>query len=288
MKKTLVIILSIVLCVVLAGAAVAVGGEGKIFNKEDVLSEPVSETTETEKPVEAEALTAEDKALKAEIAKISDTKVDFRANKKQSLFGKNYNLEYKQINPLFNDKGTEKIDYVGKTEEGYDSEFIYNLKDGKLFLASLNLPKTEKQADSISIEEAEKLARKYASEYCDLNVYSLSYIKERTNEYVFVFTKFIDGYDTEDQVDVKVDFRGNLVYLRNNTGVFDGMEFTVDETKLIAELESKLNETEQNRKNYTIKKRRIVVFNGFPVMNYTVEIETQSYTKNIVFQIPIE
>ena len=81
MKKTLVIILSIVLCVVLAGAAVAVGGEGKIFNKEDVVSEPVSETTETEKPVEAEALTAEDKALKAEIAKISDTKVDFRANK---------------------------------------------------------------------------------------------------------------------------------------------------------------------------------------------------------------
>ena len=299
MKKTLVIILSIVLCIALAGAAVAVGGEGKIFNKEDVVSESDLETTDTEgkeeektvgttnsskkgETVEAEALTAEDKQLKTEIEKISNTNVDFRVKKEQKFLDNNYTLTYKEINTQFTDKGEEKLNYIGKTKEGYDVKCTYNLKDGKLFTARWELPKTEKQADSISIEEAEKLARKYASEYCDLNVYSLSYTKERTNEFAFVFTKFIDGYETADQVDVKVDFHGALIYLRNNTGVLDEFKIeSINENELLEKLKTKLGQDME----YTIDDQRIVVEDGKVVMEYHIR---PSNSRGFVCSIPIE
>ena len=97
MKKALVIILNIVLCVALAGVAVAVGGEGKIFSVDNSTSEPTEEITASEsdkntelvennstistETKEIEVLSAEDKALKAEIAKVNDTKIDFRTKK---------------------------------------------------------------------------------------------------------------------------------------------------------------------------------------------------------------
>ena len=282
MKKTLVIILSIVLCIALAGAVVAVGGEGKIFNKDDALSGLNSEAKRTEETVEIEALTAEDKQLKTEIEKISNTNVDFRVKKEQKFLDNNYTLTYKEINTQFTDKGEEKLNYIGKTKEGYDVKCTYNLKDGKLFTARWGLPKTEKQFDSISMEEAEKLARKYAAEYCDLSVYSLSYTKERTNEFAFVFTKFIDGYETADQVDVKVDFHGALIYLRNNTGVLDEFKIeNIDETKLSEALKSKIGEDIE----YTIDSQRIVVEDGKVMMEYGI---SPTNSRGFVCSIPIE
>ena len=287
MKKTLIIIFSIILCIALAGVAVALGGEGGIIKKDEPVSQTENEAQSSaqkqeQKIEETETLSAEDKALKAEIAKISDTKIDFRAEKEQVFSDNNYALTFKEINTQFTDKGEEKLDYIGKTKEGYDIKCTYNLKDGKLFTARWSLPKTEKQAASISMDKAENIARKYAAEYCDLNVYSLSYAKERTNEYAFVFTKFIDGYETADQVDVKVDFYGNLIYLRNNTGVFDEFDIeSIDETKLLETLESKIGKDME----YTIDSQRIIVEDGKPMMEYGI---SPANSRGFVCLIPIE
>lgn len=298
MKKTLVIIFSIVLCIALAGVAVALVGEGGIIKKDEPISsgeseldnsaQKTDENTVSTIPPETETLSAEDKALKAEIAKISDTKVDFRVNKVQKFENESYSLTYKEIDPLFTEKGEEKLIYTGKTADGYDVSFKYNVNNGKIFVAKWDLPKTEKESASISMSEAENIARKYAAEYCDLNVYSLSYAKERTNEYVFVFTKFIDGYKTKDQLDVELNFNGDIIFLRNNTNIFGDANICIDEKVLISKLEIKLNTMFPNNKGYKIENKFINMDNGTPIMQYNVIVEQEEYVQSIVFTIPIE
>ncbi|MBQ8203558.1 MAG: hypothetical protein IJZ75_04695 [Clostridia bacterium] len=246
------------------------------------------ETVSADDSSSAELLSAEDKALKAEIAKVSDTKVDFRANKNQSFCGKDYNLSYKQINTLFTDKGTEKIDYMGKTEDGYDAKFTYNLKDGKLFLAEFGVPKVQKQTDSISLSHAEKIAAKFALEFCDLKKYNLSFSREMNDYYMIAFANDTLGYETDDEIILQIDFNGNLIFLRDNTGIFEGMNFSVDETKLIPELENELNDTFPNNAGYTIKKKRLGVLENNPAMNYTVSIDTGEYSMATTIAIPIK
>ena len=297
MKKTLVIIFSIVLCIALAGAAVALGGEGGIIKKDEPISKSESElynsaqktdeNTVSTIPPETETLSAEDKALKAEIAKISDTKVDFRVYKKQNFLNENYSLSYKEIHPLFTEKGDEKLIYTGKTKEGYSAKFTYNVDDGKLFAVEVDLPETEKVSNSISISEAKNIARKYATEYCDLSNYELFVSKEIDRKYMFAFSKKLSGYETDDEIILQINFNGELIFLRDNTGLFEDMNFTVDETKLISELEKKLSQQFPDFASYEITKKRIGVSEEKAVMKFNV-IVISNNRFGASFEIPIE
>ena len=297
MKKTLVIIFSIILCIAIAGAAVALGGEGGIIKKDTPISESETkkdnpsqkseESTESIVIEETETLSAEDKALKAEIAKISDTKVDFRVNKIQKLENENYNLTYKEIDPIFTEKGEEKLVYTGKTNDGYDVSFKYNVTDGKLFLAEFDLPETEKSSYSLSISEAEKIARKYAAKYCDLSSYELFSSKEIGGKYMFAYSKKISGYETDDEIILQINFNGELIFLRDNTGIFEDVNFIVDETKLVSKLERILNQQFSGFTEYEITKKRIGVSDGNAIMKFNV-IVIGSNRFGASFEIPIE
>ena len=139
MKKTLVIIFSIVLCIALTGAAVALGGEGGIIKKDEATSAAESEknnsaqkTEENAEKIiveETETLSAEDKALKAEIAKIIDTKVDFRAQRQDKIGAKTYNMTYKELTNT-SDKDP-RIVYNFMMDNGEEAKFTYHLNNGE-------------------------------------------------------------------------------------------------------------------------------------------------------------
>ena len=138
MKKTLIIIFSIILCIAIAGAAVALGGEGGIIKKDEPFSQTENEAQSSaqkqeQKTEETETLSAEDKALKAEIAKISDTKIDFRANKLQLFSGKDYNLKFLGMGANI---GGVTADSTINTKITYsdagNNTFVFDLKTGEL------------------------------------------------------------------------------------------------------------------------------------------------------------
>ena len=280
MKKTLVIILSIVLCVVLAGAAVAVGGEGKIFNKEDVVSEPVSETTETEKPVEAEALTAEDKALKAEIAKINDTKIDFRVKRQETIGNKTYNMSYKELSK-------NAIMYSLPLDNGNEAEFTYYLKSGKLFQVIAPTDGYRKTEQSITLDEARKIAVNIAKQYCDTTVYQITTEEERMQFYEFIFSKKISGYNTADGIRLNLDFNGDIYILQVCTDIFKDENFVIDEATLVSKLENEINTEFPDREGYTVDEQRISASEGKPVMEYYVTVNV-GYPTPRIYTIPIE
>ena len=289
MKKTLVIIFSIVLCIALAGAAVALGGEGGIIKKDEPVSQTENEAQSSaqkeEKLEQTETLSAEDKALKAEIAKISDTKVDFRVNKIQKLENENYNLTYKEIDPLFTKSEEPKLVYEGKTANGYGVTFRYNINNGKLFAATWDLPEPDEQYAAISAEKAEVIARGYAKDFCDLDIYSLCYTKEYDNSYAFVFTKYISGYVTSDQVDVEINKLGEILYLRVNTNVFDNFKIeSINEEAILDKLKAQVGENV----NYTIDRQQLLVKSGVVCMEYSITINSENYSSSWLYTIPIE
>ena len=280
MKKTLVIILSIVLCIALAGAAVAVGGEGKIFNKEDVLSEPDSETTETGKTVDAEALTAEDKALKAEIAKISDTKVDFRVKRQETIGNKTYNMSYKELSK-------NAIMYSLPLDNGNEAEFTYYLKSGKLFQVIAPTDGYRKTEQSITLDEARKIAVNIAKQYCDTTVYQITTEEERMQFYEFIFSKKISGYNTADGIRLNLDFNGDIYILQVCTDIFKDENFVIDEATLVSKLETEINTEFPDKEGYTVDEQRISASEGKPVMEYYVTVNV-GYPTPRIYTIPIE
>ncbi len=299
MKKTLVIIFSIVLCIALAGAAVALGGEGKIFSVDNSTSEPTEEITASEsdknaEPVEnnstistesgvIEVLSAEDKALKAEIAKISDTKIDFRTQRQDKIGAKTYNATYKELV----DGKYPRIIYESKLENGKTAVFEYSVNSGNLTMA-FTPTRVSKTENSITFEEAQKIATNIAKQYCDTSIYKLSKANELYMFYEFAFTKYISGYETSEGVYVNIDFNGDLYLLTIGTNIFKDKDFTVDETKMTAALEKYLNETYKSYTSYEITRQRISVSEGKPIMEYYLKINSGTSGTTEIVTIPIE
>lgn len=290
MKKSLVIIFSIILCIALAGAAVALGGECGIIKKDEPISSGESEkenlSQKTDKNTESivieetETLSAEDKALKAEIAKISDTKVDFRVNKQDKIGGKTYNMTYKEL-------GDAAILYTSTLDNGKEAKFTYNLKSGKLRQVVALTDGYTKTENSITLEQARKIAVNIAEQYCDISVYPLVEEKENMQFYQFIFSKKIGGYIAAEGIVVDLDFNGDIYILQVCLDVFENEDFIIDENKLLVALEDKLNKEFPDRENYTVDKQRISVSEGKPVMEYYVTINV-GYPIPRIYTIPIE
>ena len=296
MKKALVIILNIVLCVALAGVAVAVGGEGKIFSVDNSTSEPTEEITASEsdkntelvennstistETKEIEVLSAEDKALKAEIAKVNDTKIDFRTKKQDKIGNKTYDMTYKEL-------GNNAIMYSLTLDNGKEAEFTYHLKSGKLLQVIAPTGGLTKTEQSITLEEARKIAVNIAKQYCDFSVYQITEEEERFLSYHFVFSKKILGYNTADGIQLDLNFNGDIYILQVCTDIFKNENFVIDEATIVSELENKINTEFPDREGYTVDEQRISVSEGKPVMEYYVTINV-GYPIPIIYQIPIE
>ena len=104
-----------------------------------------------------EVLTTEDKVVKTEIAKFSDTTVDFRKNRQETVQNKTFNICFSGVNEIQGKK--EVVTYKSDSND----EFLYNIDSGNLFLARINSCVEEKTDKSISIETAKKTAENYIS-----------------------------------------------------------------------------------------------------------------------------
>ena len=304
MKKTLVIILSIVLCIALAGAAVAVGGEGKIFNKEDVVSDPDLQTADTEEKeeekaveptnsskieetIEAEILSAEDLNVKQKINKYTTTNIDFRNSKKQVFGGKEYDLEF--IDMGSNLSAGSLVDTLSKRITYHDSEdnrFIYDIKTGELRTVSIKSNALNKTANSISEEKAKELVNDFMNDNYGSDKYILdSFSCNEQVGYSATYSKHICGYPTSDSIGFIVDFDGKIRFMNIATGMFDEFKIeTINEDILLKNLKSLAGEN----LNYTVDSKRLIVEDDVVKMEYYIIIDSGSYTSGRVYTIPIE
>lgn len=310
MRKVFVSFLIIVICFVFTGAVVPKESNQLDTKKETILpttetvaqKETVTNTEENSLPTEktknteentenvvieeSETLSAEDKALKAEIAKISDTKIDFRTAKQDKIGAKTYAMKFKEF---ANTSGKDpRIVYTFLMDNGEEAKFTYHLNNGKLLEVAALTGGYKKTEQSITFEEAQKIAVNIAKQYCDTSVYQISEAKEWYQFYQFIFTREISGYETCEGIFLNLDFNGHISYMRICLDVFANKDFTVDEEKMTTALEKYLTETSPNCTGYEIDKQRICVSNGKAVMEYYTVIKFGDSNSNEIIQIPIE
>ena len=288
MKKTLIIIFSIILCIAIAGAAVALGGEGGIIKKDEPFSQTENEAQSSaqkqeQKTEETETLSAEDKALKAEIAKISDTKIDFRANKLQLFSGKDYNLKFLGMGANI---GGVTADSTINTKITYsdagNNTFVFDLKTGELKTVVIESTARYKNSNSITEEKALQIAQDYINKNFNDKYILDSIICNEQIGYIINFSKHICGYPTEDSIGFTVDFDGDICFMNAATGVFDKFEIeNIDESKLIEKLEAQIG----GDATYSIRNKRLSIKENTVVMEYQISFPN---SMGLVYYIPIE
>ena len=216
--------------------------------------------TKSEKKPSVDDLTAEDKALKAEIQAVSDTKVDFRHKKTEKVGAKTHSLTYSAIKGNRNFAANEMITYQNEAGD----QFIYHLKSGKLISAVMNSLKTQKTAQSISLDEAEKIAYAYAEKNCDIKTHPLD-VKETLEDcYQFSYKAApICGYDNGNTLFLCVGFDGTIVEVVNYTVAYDYIEVIIDKEKIDGVLENDLKKFAEGSYYATM---RISINDGKPQM----------------------
>lgn len=266
MKKTLSIIFTLCLIFALVGC-------NNVANKEDYISETII-VTETKKaqanePTLGEGklidnLTVEDKVVKAEIEKYSDTTIDFRNNKQEKIGEKTYNLSFEKVDSMSN---FENITYKNEL----DDEFRYDIDTGKLYYANIESVITEKNDNSIDIKSAQKVAYEYASSNCNISQYVLDLSKETVNGYHFSYSRYIGNYQTTDTFEITVSFGGEISYIINNTNVFNGIDISnieIDENWI----NTKINET-------------LAAYNNSVLQTDTIRIDVENQVVILRFSI---
>lgn len=201
-----------------------------------------------------EILSDEDKAVKAEIAKYYDTKIDFRFQKHEKFNGETYDLKFSKMGCITSSDILSNVTYKGDNGD----EVSYDLETGNITMAYFRSKETSKTTNSIDIVKAESIAYDYASKKCDIKQYVIEEKEERDNGYMFSYCKYIYGYRTNDSVRVLIGFDGSVVWTTIRFYTIDENKFDVDKNWFELEIqktksassniviESALIEKEQN------------------------------------------
>lgn len=176
-----------------------------------------------------ESLSAEDKAVKEEISKYSNTKVDFRHNTQEIIKGKSFDITFSEIDYLPSYKGVIYINGLG-------DEFVYNTDNGKLRYAIMESVIVEKTAESIDFETAKRIAAEYVAENCDISKYTMNQHKEIEGGYYFCYTRYIGGYPSNDRYSIQIGYDGVIVYISDFTDTFIGKELNYDKEFINAKI----------------------------------------------------
>ena len=254
------------------------------MNKEKITETktPIEKQKTTQVEVEAknelqaqEVLSAEDKAVKAEIAKYNKNAADFKHKKQEKIADIKYDLTFDRVGYAETDKeNADRITY--KTSDS--DQFVYNANTGKLrfigFDSNYTEENIEKSEKSIDIATAEKIAYKYASQMCDISNYTLNKSEERFVGYTFQYSKFVDGYRTADNVCVDIGFGGDVLYVGIFTDTFDGIELKINKDWI----SKKINEALANYDNAEVQDKRIMVYEGKPCLEVIISRENAKST----------
>ena len=208
-------------------------------------------------------LTEEDKVVKKEIAKYSDTKVDFRKNMQEEISGKKHEIEFVGLNEY----NKEKVVY--KNDLG--DEFEYNIETGKLCEATIKSNVVKETDKSIDIDSAYKIAMKFLPDGVNLDEYKKDSYCQTGNGYYFRYVRCFGKYASADSFSVIISFDGFLVSLNDNTNEFKGKDIDFDE-KYITE---KIDEfaKENNAVNIRYDYATVMVEEGKLCVDISYDIE---------------
>lgn len=180
-----------------------------------------------------EGLPEEDKAVKTQIAKYSDTKIDFRKNMQEKLQDKTYDISFVELN---DDTNPDKVVYANDLGD----EFEYDIETGKLYYATVGSNIVEKTTDSIDIKTANKIALGFFPKDCNINEYK-NYSREKEDGYYFCYTRHIGQYMTTDAFSITIGFDGSVVHFKDSTDEFDGIDINFDDDFIDAKVQEFLN-----------------------------------------------
>ncbi len=235
--------------------------------------------------VVTDVLTIEDKAVKTEISKHSNTKVDFRYNKQEIIQDKKFNMTFSELDETFDNK---KIKYTNAEND----TFVYELDSGKLFYARIRNAIVSKTGKSIGIEKAKKIATDYILEKCNLDGYTLYLCEETEEGYMFAYSKYYGGYKTDDSFGVGVGFNGSIFYIRDNTDLFDGVDLSVDADWIEQKISETLLKYEETTAEVDYENTYITLENEKPCLfvaiNYGVSPDGTIGSFMAVHTVPIE
>lgn len=279
MKRIIAIILSMIFFIMLVGCTEKDDTNENSSTAETTITETiykaetVEEPTENKQLSEIEVLSEDDKAVKAEIAKYSETTIDFKNLKQENFEGKNYDLTFSKMGSTTEASVYSNITYT----DNKGDEFSYDLATGKLVMINLSSLKTEKTAESIDILSAETIAYEFASKNCSISDYALTSKEERENGYMFTYCKYIYGYQTNDRVKVLVGFDGAIIWTAIRVYPIDNDEVNVNEFWF----ESKINEIEEKHQNIDIEKAWIERNRQDRKIYFNVQYKTSDTNGNI-------
>lgn len=268
MKKNKILLLTLVaaLCIVVGFASYSKNtnksiNEDLVDNIEDISNDDISKEITCEVPAKTtvqenstslsleasktEAISNEDKMVKAEIEKYINTDVDFRNNKKEIIKGKTFNVVFSEADPA-----TDYKRIIYKNDIG--DEFAYNTDNGKLRYAIMDSVVTEKSATSIDKTTAKKIALEYAETKCNIEQYTMDYSKESDKGYYFCFTRYIGGYPSDDMYGIQVGYAGDIVYLSDNTDLFVNKNISFDKNFIDEKIKERIDESKVDWESITV------------------------------------
>ena len=189
-----------------------------------------------------EDLTEEDKVVKKEIAKYSDTKVDFRKNMQTKILDKTYETSFVGINEYNN----RKVVYVNETGD----EFEYDVETGKLWTADVKSNSGGKSDVDIGIDEAHKIAVKLLPDDVALDEYTQYAYCKTGKGYHFWYIRYFGKYRSTDSFSATIGFDGSLVDLNDSTHMFTGKNIDFDEKYITQKIEAFAKEKSAQNVDY--------------------------------------
>lgn len=213
-----------------------------------------SETSSSTEISNEDFISAEDKAVKSEISKYVETKVDFRLNRQEMINQKTFNLTFSEI------ENDEKVVYKNELED----VFKYDAKSGKLREVIINSVVTQKTNESIDENAAQKITIEYAKTKYETDAYKLYSCKETTKGYNYIYTRYIGGYPSSDKFSIKVGYDGNIVYVSDFTDTFDSKELNYSKEFIDSKIKAYSDETKVDWNSITI-----CLYEGKVAVKYT-------------------
>ncbi len=242
MKRIIAIILSMILFIMLAGCT-----ENDNIKENSSTAETITETiykaetaeepTENKQLSEIEVLSEDDKAVKAEIAKYSESEADFRANKQEIVNGKTFDLKFSTVDAYAENK--ERVIYNNTSGDTFE----FDIKTGRLRVAEMNSLVTAKANESIDKDTAQNIAEKYAATKCDINNYTLTSSSEIDKGYTFVYKRYIGGYPSSDKITIWIGYNGEIIYISDYSDTFLGKDINYDKAFIDSKIKEYIDET---------------------------------------------
>ncbi len=211
--------------------------ENVIQNTETVTSQPSVSTNQvqSQKPLFPEEI-----AMREEIAKVSDTTIEFPYTRQIEFDGVTYSAVYNRLVESEKLANTYRAEY---TTDNFD-RFEYDLSTGKLMKAFLvSLVIGEKPIKTISVSEAEMIAKKF---YNELNIsgYTFEYCKENSDDYLVRYaTPYYDGYPTDDCIIMTITNDGKIKSLRISDFHYDNLNLNISDEKVQAKMQDPIYQT---------------------------------------------